>query len=41
MGRENDDEPVAPRERFADFIVPLIGSNDVGCAVPDRDTMIP
>jgi hypothetical protein len=39
MGREDNNQPVAAPEGFANFIVPLLRANDVRSTVPDRDSM--
>ena len=37
---ENDDEPIAALQRFADLVVPLLGALDVGVAVPHWNLMV-
>ena len=34
IGGENDDEPIAALQRSADLVVPLLGTLDVGVAIP-------
>ena len=36
---ENDDEPIAALQRSADLVVPLLGTLDVGVAVPHWNPM--
>lgn len=40
MGREDDHKPVAAGECFADFVVPLPGSNNVCATIPERNAML-
>ena len=39
VGREYEDEPIATLERSADLVVPLLGTLDLGIAVPHRNPM--